>query len=544
MEQPDHVEVAIIGAGPVGLSAAAEFRRHGVSTRIVDRNPSPVEHSNAAVIHVRTQEVFEAMGLADRIVPRGFPLDYISLHAFGKLLGGIQVRGVDGPYPGPRVLSQHVVETALAEHLAAHDVVLDRPAEVTGIAEAGTGFVIELRKPGGVTSAFRANYLLGCDGAHSFVREHFGIAFPGERYDGFEFIHADCQVSWTYPTGRGYNYVTKNRAVMLFPFDAAGRYRIICGRPDDDPENRTPPKLEELEAILREASGDAEAELSEPTWLARWRTTHRLADRFRIGKVFLAGDAGHIHFPIGGQGMNTGIQDAFNLAWKLAAVIKGHAGPALLDTYEPERYPVAADLLRGTDRGFHLAMQPNDLASFAVKFLGSSVIALDAVQDRLRRVLGEVTINYRAGPLAEDHGGSIGPIAGDRALDGVVVRAGDRRTMRLLQAIAGPYWTLLVFAGLEAEHGIAGLTATADTVAQRFGRQVRPVLVTPAAVPATWPGPALHDRDSLLHERYGVRHAALYLIRPDWYVGFRAPAARGELLLKYLDHWLVADAGL
>jgi 2-polyprenyl-6-methoxyphenol hydroxylase-like FAD-dependent oxidoreductase len=539
MDQPSHVDVAIIGAGPVGLTAAAELARHGIAVRIVDRRDGPVLHSHAAVIHVRTQEVFEAMGAAERIVKLGYPLDYVSLHAFGKLLGGIRVHGVDGPYPGPRIISQRLVETLLAEHLAAFGTIVDRPAEVGGIEETEAGFIVSLARPDGGKESFSADYILGCDGGRSFVRERFGIGFPGEDYDGFEFIHADAQLHWSHPTGRGYIYVTKGRTVLLFPFDAAGSYRILCARTDQDPGNRTEPELAELQAILRDASGDAEAELSDPTWLARWRSTHRIAERFRLGRVFLAGDAGHIHVPIGGQGMNTGIQDAFNLAWKLAAVIRGNAAPALLDSYQEERYPIAEDLLKGTDRGFHLMVQPSDLASFAMKLFGSGVIGLEAVQERLRRVLGEVTINYRPSAVAEDHGGSIGPIAGDRALDGVVVRAADRRTLRLLEAIAGTRWSLLVFAGLEADSGITALVEIGQAVAARFGQSVTPILITPGAVPADWPGTVLHDRDHLLHERYGVLHAVHYLIRPDWYVGFRAPATRGELLLKYLETWLI-----
>jgi len=541
MSQANRVEVAVVGAGPVGLTTAAELARHGISVRVLDRRAAPVEHSHAAVVHVRTQEVFEAMGVADRIVPAGFPLQYISLNAFGKLLGGIRVHGVDGPYPGPRVIPQHDVETALAAHAVAQGAEIARGVEVTGITETEAGFTLALRGPDGATEELQAGYVVGCDGGHSFVREHAGIGFPGERYDGFEFIHADATLRWSHPSGRGYVYVTKDRLVLLFPFDGIGRYRVLCARTDQDPDKRGEPQLDELQAILREVSGDAGAELSEASWLARWRSSHRIAERFRAGRLFLAGDAGHIHVPVGGQGMNTGIQDGFNLAWKLAAVIRGKAQPALLDTYQSERYPVAEELLRSTDRGFHLMVQPNDLASFALKLFGSSVIALEGVQDRLRRVLGEVTINYRPSALAEDHGGSIGPIAGDRAPDGVVVRAADRRTLRLLEAIAGPRWNLLVFAGLEAESGLAGLLGLAQQVAQRFGAQVTPVLVTPGAVPLDWPGGGLYDRDNLLHERYGVRHAALYLIRPDWYVGFRAPATRGDVLLKYLERWLLGS---
>jgi 2-polyprenyl-6-methoxyphenol hydroxylase-like FAD-dependent oxidoreductase len=540
MTQHAKVDVAVIGAGPVGLTAAAELIRHGLKVRIVDRRDGPVLHSHAAVIHVRTQEVFEAMGVADRIVPRGYPLEYVWLNAFDRPLGGIRLYGVDGPYPGPRTISQHLVETLLTEHLETLGAVIDRPVEATGIVEDAGGVEVTLRHPDGADERFRADYVLGCDGSHSLVREVAGIDFPGERYDGLEFIHADAHVRWSFPTGRAYVHVTKHRLLLLFPFDGTGFYRVLCARTDQDPNNQTEPTLAELQEILRELSGDAEAELYDVEWLTRWRSAHRLADHFRRGRLFLAGDAGHIHVPVGGQGMNTGIQDAFNLAWKLAAVIKGEAAPALLDTYEQERHPVAEDLLKGTDRGFHLMVQPSDLASLAMKLFGSTVLGLEAVQDRLRRVLGEVTISYRASPLTEDHGGSIGPIAGDRVPDGVIVRASDRRTIRLLQALQGETWHLLMFAGLEPDAEGPNVLDVGREVVRRFGRSVTPILVTPTRQPASWTGMTLYDRQHLIHDCYGVGPPALYLIRPDWYVGFRAAGDRGEALIGYLERWLVA----
>ncbi|HEV2676461.1 MAG TPA: FAD-dependent monooxygenase [Aliidongia sp.] len=534
-------DVIVVGAGPAGLTAAAELARHGIRVRVVDKSVGPTLHSRASVVHVRTQEMLSAMGLADRFVARAYPLQAISLHAFGKFMGGIRLSGADSAYPVPRIIGQHVTERLLLERLDECDVPIERGVEATGYVDDGDRITLSLKRADGSEYQLAAPYVIAAEGPDSRLRAAAQIPFEGERGDGFEFLQSDCEVRWSYPSGRGYLFVTKDRFLGLFPFDADGAYRIVCARADQDPDKTEPPDLEELEAILREIA-DPDATLVEPRWLNRLRGAPRLAKQFRSGRLFLVGDTAHTHLPIGGQGMNSGMQDGFNLGWKLAAVLKGEAQPALLDSYGAERLPVAEDLLKFTDRGFHSMVKPGDLAQRAMKLFGASVMGLESVQERLRRTVGEVPISYLTSALSEDHGGTIGPIAGERAPDGVAVRAADRRTVRLLQAITGEAWTLLIFAGLDQSDVGGKLAEIAERVTAGFGPRVRPVLVTPDRPPASWPGEVLIDRDQLLHDRYGVRHAALYLLRPDWYVGFRAPAVQAELLEKYLARWLVPAA--
>ncbi|GGF48963.1 oxygenase [Aliidongia dinghuensis] len=538
--------MVVVGAGPSGLTVAAELARHRIRVRVVDQAQGPTLHSRASVVHVRTQEMLAAMGLADRFVARAFPLEAISLHAFGKFMGGIRLSGADSAFPAPRIIGQDVTERLLLERLDECGVPVERGVEAVAAVDAGDHITLELKRADGGTDRLQAQYVVAADGVGSRLRTAAEIPFDGEhgeRGDGFEFLQTDCEVRWSYPSGRGYLFVTKDRFLGLFPFDADGAFRIVCARADQDPKRTEPPDLDEIEAILREIA-DPDATLLEPRWLNRLRGTPKLAKQFRAGRLFLIGDAAHAHLPIGGQGMNTGMQDGFNLGWKLAAVIKGEARPELLDTYHAERHPIADDLLKFTDRGFHSMVRPGDLAQRAMKLFGASVMGLEAVQERLRRTVGEVPVAYLMSALSEDHGGTIGPIAGERAPDGVAVRAVDRRTLRLLQEIEGEGWNLLIFAGLDQSDVGGKLAEIAEAAVAGFGRRVRPVLVTPDRPPAAWPGDVLIDRDQLLHDRYGVRHAALYLLRPDRYVGFRAPATQAELLEKYLARWLVPAAEL
>jgi 2-polyprenyl-6-methoxyphenol hydroxylase-like FAD-dependent oxidoreductase len=533
-------DVIVVGAGPAGLTAAAELARHGMRVRVIDKNHGPTLNSLASVVHVRTQEMLSAMGLADRFVARAYPLEAISLHAFGKFMGGIRLSGADSAYPVPRIIGQHVTERLLLERLDEIGVPVERGVEALGFAEAGEQVILTVKRADGTRGELRAQYVIAAEGADSRLRAAAEIPFDGDKGDSFEFLQSDCDVRWSYPTGRGYLFVTKDRFLGLFPFDAEGAYRVVCARADQDPAKTEPPDLEEIEAILREIA-DPDVSLSEPRWLSRTRCAPRLAKKFRAGRLFLVGDSAHAHLPIGGQGMNAGMQDSFNLAWKLAAVIKGAAQPDLLDSYGAERQPVAEDLLKFTDRGFHSMVKPGDLAQRAMKLFGASVMGLESVQERLRRTVGEVPISYLTSSLSEDHGGTIGPIAGERAPDGVAVRASDRRTVRLLQAIEGEAWSLVIFAGLDQADIGGKLAEIAQRAAAQYGVRVRPILITTDRPPESWPGEVLIDRDQLLHDRYGVRHAVLYLLRPDRYVGYRSPANQAELLDKYLARWLVPE---
>lgn len=533
-----NLDVFVVGAGPVGMCVASELTRYGVRCRIIDKKPEPVEHSHASVVHVRTQEVLEAMGIVAGWKINGFPFEQVVMRAFGKRLGALQLGGVDSPHPSPLTIGQNVTEWLLLDRLANIGVRVERPVEAIDFSQDTDGVSVTLRHADGSQEIARASWVISCEGSGSMVRQKLGVLFEGERNEKHEFLQADARVRWLYPTGRGYAFVNKDRFLGFFPFSADGSYRILCARPDMNPADREPPTLEEMQQIVREMA-DPDAELYEPKWLNRFRTQHRIATRFRDGRAFLAGDAGHVHVPVAGQGMNTGIQDAFNLAWKLASVIRGVARPEILDSYNTERHPVAEGLLKGTDQGFHALVQPNDLIALALQFLGPVAINLEPLQSFLRTTVAEIGIAYQDSPIAQDWGGSNGPTAGERAPDANIVKLSNKKTIRLFEVLQGTHWTLLLFSGYETSSEIyQGLKQIGETTSSRYSQVIATHLVIADAVlPAqlNWNGSILIDSEHELHDKYGVSSACLYLVRPDWYVGFRSPSSDSNRLLAYLN---------
>ena len=331
--------------------------------------------------------------------------------------------------------------------------------------------------------------------------------------------------------------------------DAVGDTRKTTGQQEADKslgaaeDISAEPTLDEIKHHFERLSGMT-VTLSHPVWLARYRTSHRYANKFSEGRAFVAGDSGHVHVPIGGQGMNTGIQDAFNLGWKLAGVVQGHYQPSLLESYNAERHPVAESLIKGTDFAYQGILHPSELKQRAVRLFGPFIVHTETAQNFMRNTLEELSISYPHTPLTEDHGGNHGPKAGERFFDAVVVRHADKTTVRLSELARDAEWLLLLFTGTHAEQQ---LTALQDIQAQAIQRYAG--FVSAHVVSATQPndnGPA-PDNSTLidaLHKAqtaFGITSPAICLIRPDTYIGFRGPVGAADKLFTYLDNIFTAS---
>jgi 3-(3-hydroxy-phenyl)propionate hydroxylase len=535
----ESVSVMIVGAGPVGLVFAAEMARYGVSCRIVDRAQGTKEISKALILHVRTQEVLDAIGLTHEAQDAAHPMRRVEIIGYGKHLGHGQMEGIDSPHPYPIILGQNVTEHILHEHLSKYGVTVEWQTEAVNVEQDSNGVTVTLKRADGVEETVRSQYILGADGTRSIVRQKAGIEFQGNHYDGQAFIQSDSKIRWTLPQGVSYLWFTEKGYMMVIEMPN-GIVRTFISVPDPGPDVKTTTLEEVNEALNR--FGGIDAELYDPVWVALYRVNHRAAPVFRKDRIFIAGDAAHEHVPIGGQGMNTSIQDAFNLAWKFAYCIQGKAPASILDTYQEERHPVAESLLNGTDQAYTTLLKAGDLGRAAVRLFGPFLLASDTVRKKMRHTLEEIDINYRDSTITTDFGGSDGPRAGDRMLDSTVVQMPAKQSMPLREAIRGTHWTLLLFSGpnWNAEQ-VNSLAEIASQVHGRFPEALNAhVILGGFPVVATdVQASILLDPMNQAHEHFGIKEACLYLVRPDMYIGFRGTPKDSRSLLEYLNRVLV-----
>ena len=488
--------VLIVGAGPTGLTLACELARHGVSFRLIEATPGPQPGSRGKGLQPRTLEVFDDLGIVDRVLADGrMAMPIRSTAPDGRVtLSGAEPpsAGPDTPYPASLITPQWRTEETLRRRLAELGGTVEFGTALAGFeqsAEAVSALVVK----GGQTETVTAGWLIGCDGGHSIVRRRAGVAFEGETREEIRMIVADVEVDgldrdawhmWRHAEG----------LVNLCPLPSTDAFQYQATiAPGQDGEL----SVATMQAILERRSGRTDIRLHEPQWTSLWRANIRLADRYRQGRVFLAGDAAHIHSPAGGQGMNTGIQDAHNLGWKLAAVARG-ASPALLDSYEAERRPVAAGVLALSNA------------------LLDRVIEQQGIPIRRDASTTQLGIGYRGSALADDDRDESAPLrAGDRAPDatGLTTVDGERRLFDLTR---GGRFTLLSFGASPAvEHPLLDL-------------RTLPVVGQPT-------GPDdVADTAGHLADAYGPTDRTLVLIRPDGYVALISDAGDASAVSRYL----------
>lgn len=562
-------DLLIVGAGPVGLTLACEAIRHGLSCRIIEKNAGPSVYSKAQIIHSRTMEIFDDMGMSARVEADAQEIHGATFYGDNgrTRIVHISFDGVESRFPFILSLPQRDTELILAAHLESlggsiewetsleH---LDGRADSVSVTLAGRGGEERLDVP----------WVVGCDGAHSTVRHALGLDFAGSKYPQ-HILQADVRVDLPgalAAEGEMVVFASPGRVVGLIPFRGEHRYRMLLPlETSADPE----PRLESFQQAM-EAVGPPGASVSDPRWMVGFNIHVRQAERYRAGHVFLAGDAAHVHSPAGGQGMNTGIQDAYNLAWKLALVHRGKARDSLLDSYHEERHPVGAAVLQGTDaamRGFAANMRLRSGLAMDVRnrILGF-VTSLSLFRQRVSRTISMVDVAYPESPVVGQDRPSVlntnvlpdeatehptvrdwlsfgdGPAPGHRAPD-ALVSPDDPGSPRLFDLFRGTHHTLLLFDGSAAtEEGYHRFDAICTWVTERYPDLVRPtVVLTRSSRPEKlrWTGSVLDDTQAQVHRLYGARAECLYLIRPDGHVAYRSQPADKDKLAAYLDRILV-----
>jgi 2-polyprenyl-6-methoxyphenol hydroxylase-like FAD-dependent oxidoreductase len=384
-------QVLICGAGPVGLTLAIELTRFGVPVRIIDKSATRTDKSKALVLWSRTLELFEGSGLTQTFVATGNKVHSAQTMSGGKLIASVDLSLVkDTPYPFALMIPQSETERVLEEHLAALGVLVERNTELTAFSDYGGKITVTIHS-GGVEQTTEVEWLVGSDGAHSVVRHGLGFEFTGTT-EASDWALADLHLTGSVSPDVLKLYWHSEGVLALFPMGSE-RYRVIANLPPLQGSSRPDPTLEDIQQLI-DRRGAQGAVASCPLWLTTFHINERKVREYRRGNVMLAGDAAHIHSPAGGQGMNTGMQDAFNLAWKLAMVWDGRAGDSLLETYSSERSAVGDMVLRNATRLTTAVALQNPVAQMLRNTVAHFILGFSKVQEAGARTLTEVDISY------------------------------------------------------------------------------------------------------------------------------------------------------
>jgi len=495
-------DVLVVGAGPTGLMLANQLGRRGVRTLIIDRHPGPSPQSRALGVQARTLEIYAKLGVATRALELGKRAGGANMWAHGRRAARVPLGDIGrdlSPYPFVLILGQDDNERLLGESLQRYGIEVQWNTELVGLEQRSQEVRATLRQSDGALREATAAWVAGCDGAHSAVRELNAIAFQGAPYEHVFFV-ADTQATGPMVPDELNVYLWREGFHLFFPMRGSDHWRVVGILPPDM-RGRDDLTFEEVAPSVRKEVGSALA-FARCTWFSTYRIHHRRAERFRDRRCFLLGDAAHIHSPVGAQGMNTGLQDAHNLAWKLALVVSRRAGDALLDSYEDERIPVAQRLLQTTDRAFSLIVSDTWLAGLFRARILARILALAMRIERIRRfaflTISQTGIRYRHSRLSETlpelpHRA---PRAGDRFPWLRLKLTSDGPAQDVYRLLEDTRFNLILFGQLPlAELG------------REFADLVRTHIV---------PGDRDNDRELA---RARIPSLSFYLLRPDGHIG-------------------------
>jgi len=498
---PD-LQVLIVGAGPTGMTAAIELRRMGMDVRVFDKSDHMARYSQALVVQARTLEQFQRYGMADQVVAQGRRLREAKFFSEGKLIVDFKLSHMDGRFPFALFIPQSQTEELLNAHLKELGSGVEREVELVELKQ-DPHLHATLRHPDGRTEEVAPRWLIGADGAHSTVRQKTGVAFEGGGV-GLSFFLGDCDVEGPDVPADELSIHVHHGDVLFMGRMSEKVFRLIVATHDQQAAEKREIAIEDLQRAVDRMG--VQAKIKGAEWLTPFHVNDRQAKHYRVGSVFLAGDASHIHSPVGGQGMNTGIQDVANLGWKLAAVARG-ANETLLDSYEEERGEVGKALLRFTERGLKLATTSNPMVERMRDMLAPLLTMLDPVQHRAVGFISETAIEYRSSSIVHDYGGDGHLRAGDRVPD---LPLNHGKETSLLKG-----WTV-------PRHRVFGLNLDQDDI------QTMRADLPHADVMSLASSDLGHDGRRLFGE-----DGKIFVLRPDGYLGFRSPMGFRVELLKY-----------
>jgi 2-polyprenyl-6-methoxyphenol hydroxylase-like FAD-dependent oxidoreductase len=507
-------DVIIAGAGPTGLALAIQLARYGVDFVIFDKKETTTPFSKAIGVQARTLEIYEQIGLAGDMVEMGTITERARLVEGGEVRAEIELTNFGtgmSAYPFLLIVEQGRHEKLLYDYLGSQEKDVLWNTELLKFEQDEAGVKATVQNADGKTEEIEAKYLVGCDGAKSLVRHTLGMNFPGTTFERFFYV-ADVEIDWEFSHDALHVCLARTTITAFFPMPGGkNRYRIVGTFPEGYQGDEGEVLYEEIEKQIN-ADTEMKLDVTKVNWFSVYKVHARHADRFRKGRCFLAGDSAHIHSPAGAQGMNTGIQDAYNLAWKLAAVLKAGATEDILETYNDERVANAHRLLKTTDRIFNLGASSEPVTAFlrlhVVPYIANFLLGLDVVQKSLFPLISQIGINYHDSDLSVDEGG-------------FDVKAGDRMPYFVIDGesiydrLREPKFHLVAFAD--------GKTELADMTEELSAAY--PNLIDVHTVPL-YPNIA---------ESFGAKESFMALLRPDNYIGLISGEVSLEKAAGYME---------
>jgi 2-polyprenyl-6-methoxyphenol hydroxylase-like FAD-dependent oxidoreductase len=518
METTIKTEVVIIGAGPTGLSLACQLVRYGVDFVILEKNEGVTPYSKAVGVQARTLEIYEQLGLAQKAIEQGAIAGKARLLAGGEVRGELDLSDIGeglSAYPYMLIYEQSKNERLLHEYLQSHGKEVLWKTELENFSQNDSSVTVQAKTAGGASRIIEAKYLIGCDGAKSSTRHALGLTFEGSTFERMFYV-ADAQVDWKFSHDALHICLNKDSLLIFFPLKGKKRYRIVGNFPEGHEKDEGDILYEEIEQQIKEKAS-LELDIHDVDWFSTYRVHTRHVNKFSERRGFLAGDSAHIHTPAGGQGMNTGIQDGYNLAWKMALVLKGEADEKLLETYNEERLENAKHLLQTTDRMFQFGAGSEWFLAFlrtnVLPSVAKYILSLDTVKHFVFPLISQIGINYRHSSLSSH--------AGD---ENFKVKAGDRMPYFLIDGksiydkLHQPKFHLLSFSNAESDSQ-ALKTELENQYAELVDFNV--ILLAPQVA-----------------DIFGTDKSFNILLRPDNYIGFISTETSLDGLRDYLNKFV------
>ena len=537
----DECDVLVVGAGPTGLMMGAELARYGLTCRVIDKSQVVKEQSKALAIQPRTLEILHFLGIGAEFLQKGQEVRAMNPISWKKPIGHIEFSSLNSPFPFILSLPQYITEQILKGYLESLGPKVERGLELVGLKEDDSGVIAEIRTPSNGKVQTKAKWVVGCDGAHSFVRKYLDLPFTGKSFETV-FSLADIQIDWKYPHDEVFAFFSPEGVLAAIPLPQKNHYRLIflldrCQNKyqkvsvDNLQVDLPPPSLEEVEKMVWEHA-DPKAVLSNPQWLANFHVNSRLTCSYHVGKFFLAGDAAHIHSPIGGQGMNTGLQDAFNLAWKIALVHQRKASPHVLNSYQDERHAVARHLLKGTEVGTHIATLKKHWEISLRNLVASFALQIPFVKNKLIHALTQVSITYPTSRIINEKGRFKGGVkAGSRVPDHRL-KDGDKNIQLYDLLIKLNSFFVILFLG--KDHPFKNIEQLSSKL-QALSIPVKTIAIS--MTPTQNRSGFLFDAGGEMHRVFAAQEGACYVVRPDTYIGYRQTPIDPQALIAYFDQY-------